>query len=57
MLNDIKTGLKERIWDGVEWINLAVDRVQMESSCKDGKHMFHKESIIFCLIAYYLASK
>jgi hypothetical protein len=51
MLDNFKTGLKERIWDGVEWINLAVDRVQLESSCKDGKYMFHKESIIFCLVA------
>jgi hypothetical protein len=34
-------------WRGVEWINLAVDRVQMGISCKDGKHVFHKERLIF----------
>jgi len=32
MFNDIKIGLKERIWVGVDWIYLAVDRIQLGCS-------------------------
>jgi hypothetical protein len=47
LLDDIKTGLKERIWDGMYWINLAVGRVKWGSSCKEDKYVFHEERIIF----------
>jgi hypothetical protein len=47
ILDYIKISLKQRIWDGVDWINLAVDRFHLRNSCEDGKHMFHRDSIIF----------
>jgi hypothetical protein len=35
-VDDIKINLREIGWDGMDWIDLAQDRDQLEGSCEDG---------------------
>jgi hypothetical protein len=35
-VDNIKMDLREREWDGVEWIDMAQDRDKVEGSCGHG---------------------
>jgi hypothetical protein len=35
-VDNIKMGIREKGWHGVDWIDMAQDRQPVESSCKHG---------------------